>query len=166
MAEITIRLRPNGPLVIEGTSALDGLLKIVDQNGAAFPIPANKPIVALCRCGQSANKPFCDGAQGVRIHFAGIGSVSATHAGVVEISAISLRRLRIDNLSPAVGTAPRGSPIEWEIVSRSFFSRFPQVNRKRRSRRFPEFKNRETVQRLKSCPTRARSPPHFSRERA
>ena len=61
MAEITIRLRPNGPLVIEGTSALDGLLKIVDQNGAAFPIPANKPVVALCRCGQSANKPFCDG---------------------------------------------------------------------------------------------------------
>jgi CDGSH-type Zn-finger protein len=62
MAEITIRLRPNGPLVIEGTSALDGLLKIVDQNGNPFPIPANKPVVALCRCGQSSNKPFCDGA--------------------------------------------------------------------------------------------------------
>jgi CDGSH-type Zn-finger protein len=62
MAEITIRLRPNGPLVIEGTSALDGLLKIVDQNGTAFQIPANKPVVALCRCGASAKKPFCDGA--------------------------------------------------------------------------------------------------------
>lgn len=62
MPEITIRLRPNGPLVIEGTSALDGLVKIVDQNGAPFAIPANKPAVALCRCGQSANKPFCDGA--------------------------------------------------------------------------------------------------------
>jgi CDGSH-type Zn-finger protein len=62
MAEITIRLRPNGPLVIEGATALDGLLKIVDQNGTPFPIPANKPVIALCRCGQSANKPFCDGA--------------------------------------------------------------------------------------------------------
>jgi CDGSH-type Zn-finger protein len=62
MPEITIRLRPNGPLVIEGTSPLEGLLKIVDQNGAAFTIPANKPVVALCRCGQSAKKPFCDGA--------------------------------------------------------------------------------------------------------
>ena len=61
MAEITIRLRPNGPLVIEGSSALEGLLKIVDQNGNAFPIPANKPVVALCRCGQSSKRPFCDG---------------------------------------------------------------------------------------------------------
>jgi len=62
MAEITIRLRPNGPLVIEGTAPLEGLLKIVDQNGAPFAIPANKPVVALCRCGHSAKKPFCDGA--------------------------------------------------------------------------------------------------------
>jgi CDGSH-type Zn-finger protein len=62
MAEITIRLRPNGPLVIEGASALDGLLTIVDQNGMPFTIPANKPVVALCRCGASAKKPFCDGA--------------------------------------------------------------------------------------------------------
>lgn len=62
MAEITIRLRPSGPLVIEGASALDGILKIVDKNGNAFPLPANKPVIALCRCGHSSNKPFCDGA--------------------------------------------------------------------------------------------------------
>ena len=61
MAEITIRLRPNGPLIIEAASPLDGLLQIVDQNGTPFPIPANKPVVALCRCGQSSKKPFCDG---------------------------------------------------------------------------------------------------------
>ena len=55
MTAVTIRIRPNGPLVIEGE------VKIVDQHGNAFPLPANKPLIALCRCGQSANKPFCDG---------------------------------------------------------------------------------------------------------
>ena len=53
---VTIRLRPNGPMVIEGE------FKIVDQEGNPFPLPANKPLVALCRCGQSKNKPFCDGS--------------------------------------------------------------------------------------------------------
>ncbi len=52
----TIRLRPNGPLLVEGE------VIIVDHAGKAFPLPANKPAIALCRCGQSANKPFCDGS--------------------------------------------------------------------------------------------------------
>ncbi|HJQ81652.1 MAG TPA: CDGSH iron-sulfur domain-containing protein [Lacipirellulaceae bacterium] len=55
MAEVTIRLRPNGPLLIEGP------FKLVDSRGAEFQIPPNKPAVALCRCGQSSKKPFCDG---------------------------------------------------------------------------------------------------------
>ncbi len=53
---LVIRCRPNGPLVIEGP------VTIIDQHGNAFPLPGNKPLVALCRCGHSANKPFCDGA--------------------------------------------------------------------------------------------------------
>lgn len=48
MPDITIRLRPNGPLVVEGP------FKLIDSRGAEFEIPANKPAVALCRCGQSA----------------------------------------------------------------------------------------------------------------
>jgi CDGSH-type Zn-finger protein len=55
MSEVKIRLRPNGPLVVEGPFML------VDQNGNPFPIDASKPAVALCRCGQSNNRPFCDG---------------------------------------------------------------------------------------------------------
>ncbi len=62
MPQIKIRLRPNGPLVIEGATPLETLIEIVDHQGNSFTIPANKPVVALCRCGQSANKPFCDGA--------------------------------------------------------------------------------------------------------
>ena len=53
---LVIRCRENGPLVILGT------VKIVDHHGNEFPIPAGKEAVALCRCGQSRNKPFCDGS--------------------------------------------------------------------------------------------------------
>jgi CDGSH-type Zn-finger protein len=52
---ITIRLRENGPLVIQGN------VKIVDHQGNEFAIPPGKDTIALCRCGQSKRKPFCDG---------------------------------------------------------------------------------------------------------
>jgi CDGSH iron-sulfur domain-containing protein 3 len=52
---VTIRCRPNGPFLVEGEFTL------VDSQGRSFTLPANKPAVALCRCGQSGNKPFCDG---------------------------------------------------------------------------------------------------------
>ena len=56
MPDVTIRMRPNGPLVIEGP------FKLVDSRGAEFDIPPNKPAVALCRCGHSSKRPFCDGS--------------------------------------------------------------------------------------------------------
>ncbi len=52
----TVRMRPNGPFLVEGS------VTVVDQNGNPFPTNPDKPAVALCRCGHSANKPFCDGA--------------------------------------------------------------------------------------------------------
>jgi CDGSH-type Zn-finger protein len=55
MSELRIRCRLDGPLVIEGP------VIIVDHLGNPFPIRTDKPTVALCRCGQSQNKPFCDG---------------------------------------------------------------------------------------------------------
>jgi CDGSH-type Zn-finger protein len=56
MSAITIRCRANGPLVIEGP------VIVTDHEGNAFPLPSDKPAIALCRCGQSAKKPFCDGS--------------------------------------------------------------------------------------------------------
>lgn len=56
MAEVTIRLRENGPLVVEGP------VQIIDHQGNAFTAVSEKPAVALCRCGHSKNKPFCDGS--------------------------------------------------------------------------------------------------------
>ena len=57
MAEqLLIRCRENGPLVIHGT------FKLVDHRGNEFTLPTGKDNVALCRCGQSRTKPFCDGS--------------------------------------------------------------------------------------------------------
>lgn len=51
----TIKTRDNGPLLVEGDD-----VRVIDSTGGEFPI-ARRP-VALCRCGHSGNKPFCDGS--------------------------------------------------------------------------------------------------------
>ena len=50
----TIKVRQNGPYLVEGDD-----VTVVDWNGNAYQI-AKRPF-ALCRCGGSTNKPFCDG---------------------------------------------------------------------------------------------------------
>lgn len=49
----TIEERENGPLVVKGLARLTG------SDGAEIEV---KPVMALCRCGGSSNKPFCDGS--------------------------------------------------------------------------------------------------------
>lgn len=56
MSEFVIRCRLNGPFVVEGP------ISVVDHNGNAYAISADKPAIALCRCGHSAKRPFCDGS--------------------------------------------------------------------------------------------------------
>jgi CDGSH-type Zn-finger protein len=53
---LVIRCRENGPYVIQGP------VKVVDHLGNAFELAADKPSVALCRCGHSQSRPFCDGS--------------------------------------------------------------------------------------------------------
>jgi CDGSH-type Zn-finger protein len=53
---LVVRCRENGPLVLPPT------FKILDHLGNAFVLPEGKEMIALCRCGQSKNKPFCDGS--------------------------------------------------------------------------------------------------------
>ena len=52
---MTIRIRDNGPCLVDGDD-----VQVVDADGNAFPIE-RRPF-ALCRCGHSAGKPFCDGS--------------------------------------------------------------------------------------------------------
>jgi CDGSH-type Zn-finger protein len=55
MAATKITPLNNGPLRIEGD------FEIVDPQGKAFGL-AGRTALSLCRCGHSANKPFCDGS--------------------------------------------------------------------------------------------------------
>ena len=48
----TIECKLNGPYVVKGLETLR------NSRGDSM---ATQPVVALCRCGGSANKPFCDG---------------------------------------------------------------------------------------------------------
>jgi CDGSH-type Zn-finger protein len=54
--EVVIRCRENGPYVIQGP------VRIIDHQGSEFTPPPGKPAIALCRCGRSGNRPFCDGS--------------------------------------------------------------------------------------------------------
>jgi CDGSH-type Zn-finger protein/truncated hemoglobin YjbI len=52
-AKATIRLSPNGPLLVRNVERM--------VNWLGEPLPS-RPLMALCRCGASSVKPYCDGA--------------------------------------------------------------------------------------------------------
>ena len=54
MADVTIQVLANGPLLVAGP------VKVTDAGGKEIPLV--KQPAALCRCGHSKNKPFCDGS--------------------------------------------------------------------------------------------------------
>ena len=58
MAQVTITVRPNGPLRIEDPN---GVVEMVDAQGNKFHL-TGKTAFSLCRCGATANQPFCDGS--------------------------------------------------------------------------------------------------------
>ena len=60
---VKITVRQHGPLLVEGDD-----VTLADAAGAELPVE-RRPF-ALCRCGASENKPFCDGAHN-RIGFDG-----------------------------------------------------------------------------------------------
>ncbi len=55
MADTTVTTRKNGPYLVQGE------IKLVDADGNEIAIDGDSGMVFLCRCGDSANKPFCDG---------------------------------------------------------------------------------------------------------
>lgn len=51
--KIEIKATKNGPLLVSGKAT------VKDANGVVSETAGT--MFALCRCGQSSNKPFCDG---------------------------------------------------------------------------------------------------------
>ena len=52
MADVTIEIIENGPYIVAGQ------VELKDGDGNVYP---EKKRMALCRCGASTTKPFCDG---------------------------------------------------------------------------------------------------------
>jgi CDGSH-type Zn-finger protein len=50
---VEIKVRDNGPYKVTG------LVRLIDPDGNELAFDADRPL-ALCRCGQSRTKPFCD----------------------------------------------------------------------------------------------------------
>ncbi len=57
MSDVRIKVRANGPYLVTGP------ITLVDAEGNAFAADP-RGNVALCRCGASSTKPFCDGTHG------------------------------------------------------------------------------------------------------
>ncbi|MGY9072002.1 MAG: CDGSH iron-sulfur domain-containing protein [Acidimicrobiales bacterium] len=54
MADVTVNVRTDGPLLVQGPC------QVKDQDGNV--IVDSDAMVALCRCGLSNSKPMCDGS--------------------------------------------------------------------------------------------------------
>jgi 3-phenylpropionate/trans-cinnamate dioxygenase ferredoxin subunit len=65
--EISITPTDNGPYIVKGP------IRLIDMDGHEFEVKGES--LALCRCGGSARKPFCDGTR------AKIGFQSVARAG-------------------------------------------------------------------------------------
>ena len=52
MAHVKIETIKNGPYIVTGE------VELIDADGHKFPVEKR---MALCRCGASTEKPFCDG---------------------------------------------------------------------------------------------------------
>ncbi len=55
MSDVKVNVRDNGPLLVSGP------ITVEDAEGNSFDL-GSKETIALCRCGASEKRPFCDGA--------------------------------------------------------------------------------------------------------
>jgi len=56
MSDFKVTVSKNGPLRVEGEN-----IQLLDSEGRPYGL-GGRSLISLCRCGQSANKPFCDGS--------------------------------------------------------------------------------------------------------
>jgi CDGSH-type Zn-finger protein len=77
-----IEIAKDGPYLVKGGLPLSEQLIVTNAEGESLDYAEGKkypaqPQYALCRCGQSGTKPFCDGTHG-KVHFD--GTETATRA--------------------------------------------------------------------------------------
>ena len=70
MDETRIKIRESGPYLVTGR------ITVTDCDGAPYTITGEN--IALCRCGGSQTKPFCDGSHRTN------GFVACERAGAAE----------------------------------------------------------------------------------
>ena len=63
MEQVEIKVRHNGPYKVTGP------VRLIDADGREYDLGQRGETIALCRCGGSKTKPFCDGTHR-RIGFA------------------------------------------------------------------------------------------------
>ncbi len=68
MAEqsVTVSVRPDGPYIVSGSIPLRVRRPVTSEHGEPLTWQGDEPseqgrIYALCRCGESSSKPYCDG---------------------------------------------------------------------------------------------------------
>lgn len=83
---ITIKVRDNGPYVISNDDAAQVIITDAAGNVLTHPNPKPGKGIALCRCGASVTKPFCDGTH-TRIGF--IAAEAAVKAEAVNAEAVA-----------------------------------------------------------------------------
>ncbi len=54
---VEVTLCPQGPLLVRGADS------VVDEDGRSHPV--ERPVVAVCVCGKSQRRPWCDGTHKV-----------------------------------------------------------------------------------------------------
>ena len=54
MAKVEIKVRHDGPYKVTGP------VRLIDADGKEYEVPDDGKPIALCRCGGSKTKPFCD----------------------------------------------------------------------------------------------------------
>jgi CDGSH-type Zn-finger protein len=119
-----IKVTRNGPYLVKGKIPISEQIIIADAEGTATEwrtgkkYPSQK-IVALCRCGQSKNKPFCDGTH-VKIKFDGKETATTEPClkRAIEIDGPALKLQDVEDLCASARFCHRAGGI-WSLIPKS-----------------------------------------------
>lgn len=118
-----IKVSKHGPYLVSGGIPLLYMTIKCDKQGIPVKWVMGKKLktpenYALCRCGQSANKPFCDGTH-LRVNFDGTEtSVKSYASESKEIDGPELKLIDIEMLCASARFCHRGGNI-WQVIPKS-----------------------------------------------